>query len=133
MINLSQGHLTAEQIDLMLKNLPFDVTFVDENDTVQYYSDTSHRIFPRSPGVIGRKVQNCHPPKSVHVIEDIIQSFREKKKEAAGFWIQMKGLFVHIRYFPVYGENGEYKGVIEISQEISDIRKLEGERRILDW
>ncbi|MBN1781236.1 DUF438 domain-containing protein [bacterium] len=133
MVSLSQGQLSPGQIDLLLKNLPFDVTFVDENDTVRYYSDTAHRIFPRSPGIIGRQVQNCHPPKSVHVVEDIIQSFRDKKKDVAEFWIQVNGQFVHIRYFPLYDEAGSYRGVIEVSQEISGIRKLEGERRILDW
>ena len=133
MVLLSQGQLSPEQIDLLFKNLPFDVTFVDENDTVRYYSDTAHRIFPRSPGIIGRKVQNCHPPKSVHVVEDIIQSFRDQKKDVAEFWIQVSGQFVHIRYFPLYDQAGSYKGVIEVSQEISDIQKLEGERRILDW
>lgn len=133
MIELSQGQLTQEQINLMLENLPVDITYVDENDTVRYYSDTKDRIFKRSPGIIGRKVQNCHPPKSVHVVEDIIRSFREKEKDVAEFWIQMHGLFVHIRYFPLYDNAGDYKGVIEVSQEVSDIRKLEGERRILDW
>jgi len=132
MIKLSQGQLTEEQVNLLLKNLPFDVTFVDEDDTVRYYSDTPDRIFPRSPGIIGRKVQNCHPPKSVHVVEDIIRSFREKEKDVAEFWIQMKGLFVHIRYFPLYDASGKYRGVIEVSQEVSGIRKLEGEKRIME-
>lgn len=132
-ISLSQGQLSPEQIDLMLKNLPLDLTFVDESDTVRFYSDTPDRIFPRSPGIIGRKVQNCHPPKSVHVVEDIITSFKEKEKKKAEFWIQMKGRFIHIRYFPLYNQSGAYRGVIEVSQEVSEIRKLEGERRILDW
>jgi DUF438 domain-containing protein len=125
--------LTPAQIDLMLRNLPVDVTFVDENDRVCYYSDTPHRIFPRSPAIVGRAVQNCHPPKSVHIVNDILQNFREKKKKAAEFWIQMGGSFIHIRYFPLYDENGSYKGVIEVSQEVSGIRQLEGEKRLLDW
>jgi len=133
MIKLDTGELTAEQINLMLKNLPFDVTFVDENDTVRYYSDTKDRIFPRSPGIIGRAVQNCHPPKSVHVVQDIVQSFKDKKKDIAEFWIKQGEVFVHIRYFPVFNDAGEYKGVIEVSQEISGIRALEGEKRLLDW
>ena len=132
-LSLSQGQLTIEQINLMLKNLPVDITYVDENDTVRYYSDTKERIFPRSPAIVGRKVQNCHPSKSVHVVNDIIQSFKEKKKEVAEFWIQKDGLFIHIRYFPIYDESGSYRGVIEVSQEVSSIRSLEGERRILDW
>jgi len=130
---LSQGQLTVEQINLMLKNLPLDITYVDETDTVCYYSDTKERIFPRSPAIIGRKVQNCHPPKSVHVVEDIIQSFKEKKKKVAEFWIQKEGLFIYIRYYPVYDETGNYKGIIEVTQEVSSIKALEGERRILDW
>jgi DUF438 domain-containing protein len=132
-IQLSQGGLTAEQIDLMLKSLPVDITFVDENDKVCFYSDTKDRIFPRSPAIIGRDVQNCHPPKSVHIVNDIVKNFKEKKKDVAEFWIQMNGKFIYIRYFPVYDENGAYKGIVEVSQEVSDIKKLEGERRLLDW
>jgi hypothetical protein len=132
-IGLSEGALAPEQLDLMLRALPVDVTFVDENDVVRYYSASEHRIFPRSPGIIGRAVQNCHPPKSVHVVNDIIRSFRDKTKSVAEFWIQSKGQFVHIRYFPVYDAAGAYRGVVEVSQEVSGIRALEGERRILDW
>jgi DUF438 domain-containing protein len=132
-IKLDTGELTAEQINLMLKHLPFDVTFVDENDRVRYYSDTAERIFPRSPGIIGRAVQNCHPPKSVQIVEKIIESFKKKTKTVADFWIKMGEKFVYIRYFPLYDETGAYRGVLEVSQEISEIQKLEGERRLLDW
>ncbi|MDW7761534.1 MAG: DUF438 domain-containing protein [Acidobacteriota bacterium] len=132
-IPLSTGRLPAEQIDLMLKTLPIDITFVDENDEVAYYSDTSERIFPRSPAIVGRDVQNCHPPKSVHVVNDIVKAFKEKTKDVAEFWIQKDGLFIHIRYFPVYDAEGRYRGVIEVSQELSKQRALEGERRLLDW
>lgn len=132
-IKLGEGALSPEQIDLMLKALPVDITFVDEADTVRYYSASEHRIFPRSPGIIGRKVQNCHPPKSVHIVNEIIESFRNKTKSVAEFWIQSQGKFIHIRYFPIYDSKGSYRGVIEMSQEVSGIRALEGERRILDW
>ena len=132
-ISLTQGQLTKEQIDLMLKNLGIDITFVDENDNICYYSDIKDRIFPRSPEIIGKKVQNCHPPQSIHVVNDILRNFREKKKDIAEFWLQVDGKFVYIRYFPVYDQGGEYKGVIEVSQEISAIMKLEGEKRLLDW
>lgn len=132
-IQLSQGLLTPEQIDLLLKNLSVDITFVDENDKVCYYSDTKDRLFPRSPAIIGREVQNCHPQKSVHIVNDIIKNFKEKKKAEATFWIQMDGKFIYIRYFPLYDKNGIYRGVIEVSQEVSDIKKLEGEKRLLDW
>ena len=132
-VQLSQGQLSFEQIDLMLKNLPVDITFVDENDRVCYYSDTKDRIFSRSPTIIGRAVKNCHPPKSVHIVNDIVKNFKEKKKDVAEFWIQMDGKFINIRYFPVFDENGEYRGVIEVSQEVSHIRSLKGERRLLNW
>ena len=132
-IKLETGELTTEQINLLLKNLPFDVTFVDENDTVRYYSDTPDRIFPRSPGIIGRAVQNCHPPKSVHIVNNIVQSFKNKTKKVADFWIRMGERLVYIRYFPIYDQSGAYKGVIEVSQEISAIQKLAGEKRLLDW
>lgn len=132
-IQLAQGRLTLGQIDLMLKHLPVDITYVDENDKVCYYSDTPHRIFKRSPAVIGRAVQNCHPPQSVHVVNDIIAKFKAGEKDVAEFWIQLNGLFVYIRYFPVFDEDGKYRGIIEVSQEITRIKALEGERRLLDW
>jgi DUF438 domain-containing protein len=131
-IDLSRGRLTAQQVDLMLKSLPFDITFVDENDRVRYYSDTAERIFPRSPEIIGRAVQNCHPPKSVHIVNSIVQAFKDKTKASADFWIRRGGAFVLIRYFPVYDAAGTYKGVIEVSQEVSKIKALEGERRLFD-
>lgn len=131
LINLSVGELTASQINLMLTNLPVDITFVDENDNVRYFSQGKERIFPRSPEIIGRAVQNCHPPKSVHIVQKILQDFKNGKREVAEFWIQMNGMFIHIRYFPLF-EGDTYKGVIEVSQEISGIRSLEGEKRLLD-
>jgi DUF438 domain-containing protein len=130
---LDVGHLNLEQINLMLKNLPLDVTYVDENDRVRYYSQGLERIFPRSPAVIGRAVQNCHPPNSVHVVEKILESFRRKEKDQAEFWLTLKDRFIHIRYFAVYDQDGEYKGVVEVSQDVTDIRALKGQRRLLDW
>jgi DUF438 domain-containing protein len=132
-IPLATGQLTVEQIDLMLKALPIDITFVDENDKVAYFSDTKDRIFPRSPAIVGREVQNCHPQKSVHIVNQIVKAFKDKTKDVAEFWIQKDGLFIHIRYFPVYDAEGRYRGVIEVSQELSKQRALEGERRLLDW
>ncbi|HUV08877.1 MAG TPA: DUF438 domain-containing protein, partial [Spirochaetia bacterium] len=132
-IPLDVGRLSGEQINLLLKNLPLDVTYVDENDRVLYYSQGTERIFPRSPGVIGRAVQNCHPPKSVHIVEKILKSFRKHEKSEAEFWITMEGRFIHIRYFPLYDGNGEYRGVIEMSQDVTPICALKGERRLLDW
>ncbi len=132
-IPLGEGRLSPEQIDLMLKALPIDVSFVDEYDRVQYYSDTEERIFPRSPAVIGRDVANCHPPKSVHIVKKILDAFKNKQKKSADFWIQMGDKFIYIRYYPVYGADGNYKGTVEVSQDVTGIRALEGQRRLLEW
>jgi len=132
-IHLGDGFMTKEQIDLMLKALPLDLSFVDEHDRVLYYSDGKERIFPRSPAVIGRNVSNCHPPKSVHIVQRIVEAFRKKEKNEAEFWIEMGGKFLHIRYFPVYDAAGAYKGTVELSQDVTGIRALEGQKRLLDW
>ena len=132
-LTLDTGMLTAEQINLLLKHLPVDVSFVDENDRVAYYSQTEDRIFPRSPGIIGRTVQNCHPSRSVHIVNKILEEFRASRKDSSEFWIQMKGKFIHIRYFAVRDSKGNYKGTLEVSQDVTSIRGLEGEKRLLDW
>lgn len=132
-IPLDVGSLTGRQINMMLKVLPLDISYVDENDRVLYYSQGKERMFPRSPGIIGRTVQNCHPPKSAHIVQNIVDSFRNKEKNEAEFYFTMNGRFLHIRYFPIYDENGEYKGVIEAGQDLTDIRALEGEQKLLDW
>jgi len=131
-IPLSTGALTQEQINLMLSNLPVDITFVDENDKVCFFSQTSERIFVRTAAIIGRAVQNCHPPQSVHVVQHIVDDFRAGKRDVAEFWIQMGPKFVHIRYFALRDAQGTYKGVIEVTQDVSGIRALEGERRLLE-
>lgn len=131
--HLDEGNLSVERMNLLLKNLPVDLTYVDENDKVLYYSQGKERIFPRSPAIVGRNVQNCHPPKSVHIVNKILESFKKKEKNAAEFWITLNDRFIHIRYFALYDDNGNYKGVIEVSQDVTDIRNLEGERRLLDW
>jgi DUF438 domain-containing protein len=132
-ISLDVGDLAPQQINLMLKNLPVDVTYVDENDRVLYYSQGRERIFPRSPAVIGREVQNCHPPGSVHVVEKILESFKQKEKDTAEFWLTLNERFIHIRYFALYDEQGGYRGVLEVSQDVTDIRALKGQKRLLDW
>jgi DUF438 domain-containing protein len=131
-IPLEVGALTTEQINLLLTNLPVDVTFVDENDEVRFFSETRERIFPRSPAIIGRKVQLCHPPASVHRVQQILLDFREGTRDEAEFWIQTEGLFVHIRYFALRDKAGAYRGTLEVTQELSHVRALEGERRLLD-
>jgi DUF438 domain-containing protein len=132
-LTLDTGQLTAEQVNLLLTHLPVDISFVNENDEVLYYSATPERIFPRSPGVIGRRVQNCHPPKSVGTVEKILGEFKAGRKDQAEFWIQMRGRFLHIRYFAVRDAAGTYRGCLEVSQDVTGIRALEGEQRLLDW
>jgi len=118
---------------MAFNHLPVDITIVDENDRVLFFNKAKDRFFPRSPAVVGRAVQNCHPPESVHKVEEIIEAFRSGKREKADFWIQMRGKFILIQYFALRDEAGAYRGVIEVSQDVTAIRKLEGERRLLDW
>ena len=129
---LDTGDLTIQQINLMLARLPVDITFVDENDTVRYYSDTPERVFKRTPAIIGRKVQNCHPPASVDKVVEIVEDFRSGKRDLAEFWIQLNERLIYIRYFPLRDSEGNYRGTIEVSQDVTNIRKLEGEKRLLD-
>ncbi len=116
----------------MLTALPVDISFVDENDEVRYYSE-GERIFPRTPGVIGRKVQNCHPPASVHKVQEIVDVFRAGEKDVAEFWIEMAGKFLHIRYFALRDADGTYRGTVEMVQDATHVRALEGQRRLVDW
>jgi DUF438 domain-containing protein len=132
-LGLDTGRLTPEQINLMLTHLPVDLTFVDENDRVAYYSEGPERIFPRSPAIIGREVRNCHPPKSVHMVNKILDAFKSGSRDSAAFWIELGGKFIYIRYFPVRDAGGHYRGCLEVSQDLTEIRKLEGENRLLDW
>ncbi len=130
---LDTGLLPLDLINLMLKTLPLDLSLVDENDAVLYYSDSAHRIFPRSPGVIGRTVKNCHPPRSVHLVERILDAFRAGEKESADFWFEMGGRFLHIRYFALRDSAGKYRGCLEVSQDVTEIRALQGTQRLFDW
>ncbi len=132
-IDLKTGSLSTDQIRLIFNHLPIDITFVDENDKVKFFSSPEKRIFRRTNSIIGRDVKNCHPHESIHVVEQIIDAFRKGEKDKASFWIQMKGEFILIQYFAVRDEQGNYKGVVEVTQEISEIVQLEGEQRLLDW
>jgi DUF438 domain-containing protein len=132
LLALNTGGLSLEELNLVLGVLPIDFQYVDEHDRVRFYSE-GHRIFPRSPGVIGRKVQNCHPPQSVHKVQQIIDAFRAGEKGTAEFWIEIQGKFLHIRYFAVRDAGGDYRGVVETVQDVTEIRALEGQRRLLDW
>ncbi len=133
LLAMRTGALTLEQLNLILTHLPVDISFVDENDVVQYYSDSPHRHFPRSPAVIGRKVHNCHPQKSVHIVKAIVDAFRKGTRDTAEFWITLHGKFLHIRYFAVRDDQGRYRGCLEMGQDVTEIRKLEGEQRLLSW
>ncbi|MFC1715846.1 DUF438 domain-containing protein [Candidatus Poribacteria bacterium] len=133
LLDLDTGRMTADQVNLVLKHLPVDVTFVDENDRVQYFSAGKERIFPRSPGIIGRDVQNCHPPKSLDVVNRIVGEFKAGTKDEAAFWIQVEGRLIYIRYFAVRDDEDTFRGTLEVSQDVTDIKSLEGERRLLNW
>lgn len=134
LVDLKSGQLTADQLILLFNHLPVDITFVDEYDRVRFFSTPKERIFHRTNAIIGRDVHNCHPKESVHVVDKIIKSFRDGTKDTATFWISMRsGQRVLIQYFALRNDQNEYKGVIEVTQEISEIQELEGDRRILDW
>ena len=128
-----EGYMTVEQVNLLLKTMPLDLTFVDENDKVIFYNRGEERVFPRSAGIIGREVKFCHPPKSVGTVLKIIESFKNGTQNEASFWINFKERLIYIRYFAVRDADKKYKGVIEMSQDITDIKKIEGEKRLLDW
>lgn len=125
--------LDLDMIGAMLNTLPIELSFVDAENTVRYFSHENHaKIFPRTRGAIGMKVQNCHPQKSVHLVNRILEDFKAGKREVAEFWINLQGKEVHIRYFPVHGDGGEYLGCLETVQDITPIKALSGERRLLD-
>ncbi|MCF8308867.1 MAG: PAS domain-containing protein [Bacteroidales bacterium] len=132
-MDVAMGKMTLEQINLVYKHLPIDLSYVDENDTVKFYSDTQHRVFPRSAGVIGRKVQNCHPRESVDTVQAIIDAFRKGEQDKAEFWLQMDGKFIYIIYNAVRDEQGNYRGVLEMMQDATHIRSLTGSRKLLTW
>ena len=131
--DVATGKLTLEQINLLFRHLPVDLSYVDENELVKFYSDTPHRIFPRSANVIGREVKNCHPAKSVHVVEEIVEKFRSGEQSQAEFWINKPGLFIYVIYTAVRDEHGKFRGVLEMMQDCTHIRELEGSRTLLTW
>jgi len=131
-VDLITGSLNATQLLTMLNTLPVDITFVDKTDRVKYFSTPKHRIFPRTKAIIGRAVQNCHPPESVHIVEEIVERFKSGKKEVESFWIEMNGKFILIQYFAMRDEFGEYLGTLEVSMDATFARSLTGEKRLLD-
>ena len=132
-VHFETGALSKDEIEAIFNALPVDVTFVDRDDTVRYFSQSKDRIFVRTKAVIGRKVQQCHPQKSIHIVNRILEAFKNGSRDVAEFWINLKDRLVHIRYFPVRNKDGEYLGVLEVTQDITDIKRIEGEKRLLDW
>lgn len=127
------GSFRLDELIAVLATLPFDLTFVDKDDTVRYFSPGRNRIFSRSRAILGRKVQYCHPPKSVHVVDRIVRDFRDGRQDRARFWINLRGRLVYICYYAVRGEDGEYLGTLEVTQDLTEVRSLEGERRLLEY
>lgn len=132
LINFETGSFKLEELEAMLNTMPIDITFVDKDGKVKYFSQGSERIFPRTKAVIGREVSNCHPPASVHIVEDIVEDLRSGKKDHEDFWIKMKDKFIYIRYFAVRNKDGDYMGVLEFTQNVTEIRELEGEKRLVE-
>ena len=132
-VMLPTGNLAFEQLTAIFSTLPVDLTFVDADDRVAFFSEGPNRVFARSKAIIGRKVQNCHPPRSIDVVDRILNDFREGRQDVAEFWIQFTGRFVHIRYFAVRNGAGQYLGTLEVTQDVGHIRALEGERRLLEY
>ena len=133
MLQFETGVLSEEEVEAILDSLPVDISFVDREDRVKYFNKAEERIFVRTKAVLGRKVQLCHPQKSVHIVDKILESFKTGKKDVAGFWIQKDKSLIHIRYFAVRDRNGKYLGTMEVTQDITDIKKIKGQKRLLDW
>jgi PAS domain S-box-containing protein len=131
-ISFPTGEFALKELMGMLNTLPVDITFVDKEDKVKYFSDSKERIFTRTKSIIGRKVQNCHPPQSLDVVEKILNDFKENRKDFHDFWINLMGKLIHIRYFAVRDHEGKYLGTVEVTQDIKPIQELKGEKRLLD-
>lgn len=131
LIKLPSGEFKVEELTAMLNTLPFDITFVNKDDVVKYFSEGKERAFPRTKAIIGRNVSNCHPPASVHIVEQIVEDFKAGTKDQEDFWIQMAGKYILIRYYAVRSLKGEYLGVLEVTQDIKPIQEITGEKRLL--
>ncbi|HPT14737.1 MAG TPA: DUF438 domain-containing protein [Bacteroidales bacterium] len=132
-VRLPSGSFTLDELTVLLNTLPIDVTFVDRNDKVKFFTQGMHRIFDRNRAILGRDVRMCHPPHSVHIVEQIISDFKSGKESSAPFWIQMGPRFIYINYFPLRDAEGNYLGTIEFSQDLTELRALEGEQRLLSY
>jgi len=132
-IQLPSGSFSVEELLAILNSLPVDMTFVDRNDKVKYFSQAKERIFQRNRAILNRDVRLCHPPASAHIVDKIIDDFRSGRKSRAPFWINMGGKMIHIEYFALRNEKGEYLGTLEVSHNVQPYRDLEGEQRILSY
>lgn len=132
-LHFETGNLSKEEVEALLDTIPIDVSFIDADDQVRYFNKAEKRIFVRTKAVLGRKVQMCHPQKSLHVVDKIVEAFKTGKKDVAEFWITIENRFVHIRFFAVRSKGGKYLGAVEVVQDVTDIKKLEGQKRLLDW
>jgi uncharacterized protein len=132
-IQLPSGGFTAEELLAILNTVPVDMTFVDRYDKVKYFTQGTERIFQRNRAILNRDVRHCHPPASAHIVDKILEDFKSGKQTRAPFWINLGGKFIHIEYFALRNEKGEYLGTLEVSQNLTDYRALEGEQRILSY
>jgi len=132
-IQLPSGSMNITELTTILNTIPFDLTFVDKEDTVRFFTQGKERIFARNRAILGRKVQRCHPPSSVHIVEQILNDFKSGKQNHAAFWINMGGRFIHIEYFALRDENNNYLGTLEVSQNLTEKRQLQGEQRLLSY
>jgi len=130
-IKFNTGVLSEEELKLVLDTLPVDITFIDRDGKVRFFNRFEDRIFKRPISVIGRRVQDCHPKKSLDKVEQILKGFKDKKRKVAEFWINLEEKLIYIRYFPVYTDEGKYLGCLEVSQDITNIKKIKGEKRLL--
>ncbi len=132
-VRLPSGSFTTAQLQAVLNTIPFDVTFVDADDTVRYFSEGRERIFARTRAIIGRKVEYCHPPKSVAIVQKILADFREGRETHAQFWIELGGKFLCIEYFALHDDDGKFLGTLEVSQDLTAKRALTGQQRLLNY
>ena len=130
-IKFESGLLKAKELELIFNTLPIDITFIDKNDIVKYFTLGKERIFARTKAIIGRNVENCHPPASVNVVASILEDFKSGAKDSESFWLRVGDMYVYIRYFAVRDKEGNYMGTIEVSQDIKPIQEIEGEKRLM--
>jgi len=132
-VRLPSGSFNIEELTLLLNTIPADITFVDKNDKVKFFTQGKHRIFDRNRAILGRDVRMCHPPHSMHIVDQILNDFKSGKESSAPFWIQMGGKFIYITYLPLRDKDNNYMGTIEFSQDLTELRALEGEQRLLSY